>query len=153
MLSEASGLKRASLYHRFPGGKAEILEAALARAGSRFAVMLEPAFSDASPEERAALVAERIDEYYDGGRASCLIVALSLADEERRMMAAPCLDAWTAAFARIAVDAGVSKVDAADRAQDLVALIEGALVIACAAGDTKPFDRALSRIAPVLTAP
>ncbi len=153
LLSDAAGLKRASLYHRFPGGKDEILAAALDRAAERFAVMLAPAFDEGNPGDRAALVAERIDEYYDGGQESCLIVALTLADDERRSMAAPCLSAWADAFAAIAVDAGVAEAEAIERGQDLVAQLEGALVIASSTGDRAPFRRAIARLARALTSP
>ncbi len=151
LLSEATGLKRASLYHRFPGGKDEILEAALARAAERFSAMLAPAFAQGDPVERARQVADGIDEYYQGGQESCLIVALSLADEEHQKMAAPCLAAWADAFRTVLVDAGETPKVAAERAQDLVAQIEGALVIASASGDRGPFQRAVGRLPTELT--
>ncbi len=151
MLSDAAGLKRASLYHRFPGGKAEILNAALDRAAERFEVMLAPAYEDADPTTRANALAKSIDGYYDGGSESCLIVAMSLDDDERRTMASPCINAWTSAFAKIATDSGTKPKAANERAVDLVAQIEGALVIASATGDTTPFARAMKRIPETLT--
>ena len=152
LLSEASGLKRASLYHRFPGGKPEILEAALARAEERFDEVLAPACLTGDPTRRAEQIAEGIDRYYDGGQESCMIVALSLAGPERQTKAQPCLTAWIQAFTRISKDAGVGAEEARERSEELVAQIEGALVISAATGNRVPFERAIARIPHRLTA-
>lgn len=146
LLSKASGLKRASLYHRFPGGKAEILEAVLSRAEERFGIMLAPALETGDAVGRAERIATEVDRYYDGGRESCLIVALSLADEEQREMAAPCLEAWTGAFAKISRDAGLSRRVADERAHELVAQIEGALVVASTTGDRTSFANVIQKL-------
>ena len=152
LLAKASGLKRASLYHRFPGGKPEILDAALTRAKERFDEMLTPANIAGDPTHRAKQIAEGIDRYYDGGQESCLIVALSLADPERQAIAQPCLTAWTQAFTRISSDAGVGAEEARERADELVAQIEGALVISATTGNRVPFERAIARLPHRLTA-
>jgi len=92
-LSEASGLKKASLYHRFPAGKDGIIEAVLQRAGELFDEMLAPAYEEGAPIERAHAVAKGIRSYYDSGAKSCLIVALSVADSEQRESASHCIGA------------------------------------------------------------
>lgn len=145
-LSEASGLKRASLYHRFPDGKDGIVDAVVARTADRFQNVLAPAFTDADPAERARDVATAIDEYYGAGERSCLIVALSVADADRRLAAGGCVDAWSDAFQAISKDAGMSSKMAADVAMDAVAAIEGALVISATRGDVGPFKRALASL-------
>lgn len=145
-LSEASGLKRASLYHRFPGGKDEIVEAVVARTADRFDKVLAPAYSDGDPADRAEEVAAAISEYYGGGAKSCLIVSLSVDDVDRRVAAGGCVEAWSKAFEAIAGDAGMSKADAADTALDAVAAIEGALVISATSGDAGPFRRAIDSL-------
>ncbi len=151
LLANAAGLKPASLYHRFPGGKDEILQAALQRAADRFDVMLAPAHEPGDPADRAQRVSERIDDYYQGGQESCLIVALSLAGEERHAMAVPCLTAWADAFTKILTDAGEDPAVAVERGQDLVAQLEGSLVIASSSGNRAPFQRALGRLTTELT--
>lgn len=145
-LSEASGLQRASLYHRFPGGKHEILAMAIARVGDRFGELLAPAYEVGPPRERAEQVAAAIDEYYAGGERSCLIVALSLADRDVRDDVEPCLVRWMEAFAALAKAGGMSSVDADEVAAEQVALLEGSLVIAQVTGETEPFRRAIRRL-------
>ena len=153
LLSEAVGLKRASLYHRFPGGKEQMLQAVLDRASERFDRMVAPAYEAGDPIERATLVANGIDDYYNGGEESCLIVALSLGNEPRPSAAAPCLEEWANALANIAVDAGLPPDKAAERALDIVARIEGAVVISASTGDRGPFRRAIDRLPADLTEP
>jgi len=151
MLSQAAGLKPASLYHRYPGGKTEIVAAVAARAGLLMKEALAGAYSDDTPSERAVSVADGIRDYYDKGARSCLIIALSVSGEEDRDHGLDCVDQWTAAFAKIATDAGLSPTEAGDVALDAVAAIEGALVISATSGRTGPFDRALAALPTRLT--
>ncbi len=150
-LSEASSLKRASLYHRFPGGKDEIVQAVISRAEDRYASVLAPAFEDGDPADRALSVAEGLAEYYADGEGSCLIIALSLSDDEGRAQGGDCVLGWADGFARIARDAGMSDALAEEAALDAIALIEGALIISATTGRTGPFQRALSGLPARLT--
>jgi TetR/AcrR family transcriptional regulator, lmrAB and yxaGH operons repressor len=145
-LADASGLQRASLYHRFPGGKEEILARAIARVGARFGELLAPAYEAGAPRDRVERVAGAIDEYYAGGERSCLIVALSLADQGVRDDVGRCLLRWMEAFTTLAAAGGMSSVDAHEVAAEQVALLEGSLVIAQVTGETGPFQRAIRRL-------
>lgn len=150
-LSEASGLKRASLYHRFPGGKDEIVEAVVEHTAGRLDDALAPAYEEGDPADRAVRVAAGIDEYYRQGEQSCLIVALSVSEDESRGGAARCLDGWSTAFERLAIDAGRDPAEAGLVAIDAVAAIEGALVVSAATRDTGPFERVLAGLPDRLT--
>jgi len=146
MLSEASGLRKASLYHRFPGGKDEIVTAVANRAGALMELALASAYDDCEPVECARRVAEGIRDYYDDGARSCLIIALSIGDAAGRDVGLSCVDLWSAAFTQIAVKAGFGPDEAEDVALDAIASIEGALVISATSGRTGPFDRALAAL-------
>lgn len=151
-LSDASNLKRSSLYHRFPGGKDEIVQAVISRAEDRYASVLGPAFDDGDPTERARNVALGLAEYYADGEAPCVIIALSLSDDEGRAEGGRCVMGWADGFARIARDSGMSDAAALEAALDAVAAIEGALVISATTGRTGPFERALADLPTRLTA-
>lgn len=151
-LSEASNLKRSSLYHRFPGGKDEIVQAVIARAEDRYASVLEAAFEDGDPAERAKAVARGLADYYADGEASCLIIALSLSDDEGRAQGGECVVGWAEGFARIARDAGMTDAEAEDASFDAIAQIEGALIISATTGRTGSFERALAELPTRLTA-
>ncbi len=151
-LSLASGLKKASLYHRFPGGKDEIVDAVVDHTATGFGQALSAAYADGDPVERAGLLANAIGDYYAGGARSCLIVALSVSSDEDRQGAARCIAGWSSALENLALDAGLLPGRARMAAVDTVAAIEGALVISAGTGDTGPFERALASLPERLTA-
>lgn len=151
LLSEATGLGRASLYHRFPGGKEEMVAAIVDRATERYSVALAPAFADGPPYERAEAVAKGLDDYYKAGTQSCLIVALSVSEDDDRATAGRCLDSWAEALTHIARDAGLTPAQADVAAMDAVAAIEGGMVIAVTSGNTAPYKRAIASLPDRLT--
>ncbi len=151
LLSEATGLGRASLYHRFPGGKDEMVQAIVERAHQRYAKALEPAFTDGPPLERAKQVAKGLDEYYQGGTQSCLVVALSVSDAGNRAIAGECVNAWAEALTNISLDAGLTPEEADAAAMDVVAAIEGGMVISVTSGKTEAYQRALETLPERLT--
>src|SRR5260370_31624476 len=68
-IREATGLVKASLYHRFPGGKEEMVNAILRRVDRHFVdYLLAPAFAEGTAQERAAQVAARLDGFSPGAR-------------------------------------------------------------------------------------
>ena len=151
-LSDATNLKRASLYHRFPGGKDEIVEAVIARAEDRYGTIMAAATEDGDPVERAGRVAEGLADYYADGFGSCLIIALSLSDDDGRARGGDCVKGWSEGFARIACDAGMTEAQAKAASMDAVAAIEGALVVSATTGETDCFNRALAALPDKLTA-
>ena len=79
ILSAETGLKRSSLYHRFSGGKLDMAKAVLAHAGEILAdYVFSPLTSNASLAVRTDDVITRIGEFYNQGRASCLLESLSV---------------------------------------------------------------------------
>ena len=154
-IAEATGLQRASLYHRFPGGKAEMVDAVLQRAGEWLGThVLGPLSQSGPPRERIERMSRRLREFYGNGGHSCLLDTLSLGDEgsELRANIEAGIEAWFDALSKVARDAGLSRGEARRRAEDAMVLIQGALVVARATGNRKPFARALDRLPEVLTA-
>ncbi len=148
-ISEATGLKRASLYHRFPGGKAEMAEVVLNRAGEWLVShALGPLVESGPPEERLRKMAEKLDEFYVGGTQSCLLDALSFGVEESaiRDHQRAGIEAWVDAIATMLRESGIPLRIARERAEDAVIRIQGSLVMARAAGDPKPFKRTLRNL-------
>ncbi len=148
-ISEATGLQRASLYHRFPGGKAEMAEAVLNRAAEWLqAHALRPLTEPGPPEKRLRQMARKLDEFYEGGQQSCLLDPLSFGDEEGafRDHQKALMEAWVAAIAAVLRESGLPARTARERAQDAVIRIEGSLVMARATGDRTPFRRTLRNL-------
>ncbi len=148
-ISEATGLQRASLYHRFPGGKAEMAEAVLNRAGEWLEVhALRLLTESGPPEQRLRQMARKLDEFYEGGKQSCLLDALSFGVEEGgiRDHQRAAMQAWVEAIAIMLRESGLPTRAARERAQDAVIRIQGSLVMARATGDPRPFRRTLRNL-------
>jgi AcrR family transcriptional regulator len=153
-LSEATGLQRASLYHRFPGGKKEMAEAVLARAGAWIdAHVLAPLTASGTPQARLQKMARSLDTFYVQGGTSCLLDALSFGegsdlfhDHIRAAFAH-----WIEALEALVVEStGCPRAEARQRAEDAVIGIQGALVLARGTGNTQPFRRVLKNLPTML---
>ena len=71
---KATGLVKASLYHRFPGGKADMVNAILSEVDRQFAeYVVKPAFEEGEPQVRARKIARRLREFYRSGKQWCLL--------------------------------------------------------------------------------
>jgi len=145
-LMAATGLVKASLYHRFPGGKEEMVDAILSHVDRYFAgYVLKPAFEEGKSRERARKIARRLRQFYDSGKSWCLLDTLTLADHpSTRAHARRSMGFWIDAFTRLGHDAGLSAAIARRRSQGAVAAIEGGLVVSRVLGDRRPFLCALS---------
>ena len=147
--TESSGLIKASLYHRFPLGKEQMALAALTEVDRIFAThVLAPVDSEGDPLRRLKLVAERLDEFYEGGTQACLLETLSGAGTPPSVRAhvKNTLDFWIAKFTQLCREAGIPAKEARVRAVGAVAAIEGALVISRAQENNREFKRSLESL-------
>jgi TetR/AcrR family transcriptional regulator, lmrAB and yxaGH operons repressor len=149
-LAGAAGLRKASLYHRFPRGKAQMAEEALnAALGWYRKNVLEPLEGPGTPAERLSAVANQLDAFYAGGRQACLLNMLSAPREENTPFASAikaAFEAIIAAFTGLAKEAGIGPIEARRRAERLVMLLHGSLVMARGTGSDAPFKSFLSQI-------
>lgn len=149
-LADAAGLQKASLYHRFPGGKeqmaSEVLVAAYAWLQEK---IIAPLQSDAAPTVRIKKVSAEFRRFYDCGRKACLLNMLASPKAADGPFAAPirsALELLIDGFARLAREAGASQRVARRRAETAVALLQGNLVLARGLGDEGPFERFLGEL-------
>lgn len=150
LLSQASGLQRASLYHRFPSGKQQMAEEVL-RAAIDWAVahVIGPLAGEGDVRKRWATARRGLDLLYDGGRRSCLLHMLMAprnADGPFAEAIEAALTALVDAFAQLARDAGAPRAEAARTAQRAVALIQGSLILARGLRNPKPFRDTLAAL-------
>lgn len=149
-LASAAGLQKASLYHRFPGGKEQmardVLTAAETWLHAQVIAVLE---SDGPPAARIARVADALERFYSGGRQSCLVNVLAadfgrsgpFSEQVRRLV-----EALIAAIAHTLRATGLAKAEAGLRAEQILCELQGSLVLARALGHTAPFDHFLARL-------
>jgi AcrR family transcriptional regulator len=148
-LSKATGLGKSSLYHYFPGGKADMARAVVARV-NRWIVetAIEPLKGPGKPARRLARTLDALDSFYAGGRKCCVLGNLVVGGARSLVQAElkAAFELWIGALADLSVESGMPRARARERAEDAVAMIEGALVVAGGRDDPAPFRRALRRI-------
>jgi TetR/AcrR family transcriptional regulator, lmrAB and yxaGH operons repressor len=145
-ISDQTGLGRASLYHHFPSGKDEMIQAVLAQTELAFdREILGRLRGDLPAEERIQSVLDYLWTHYNGGSTSCLLAVLALTSNQGELGAGTkrVFKKWIAGFADALKEMGVSKEEAAVRAEDAVLRIQGALVLANALDDPSPFQRVM----------
>ncbi|HEV7694295.1 MAG TPA: TetR/AcrR family transcriptional regulator [Hyphomonadaceae bacterium] len=149
-LSEGAGLQKASLYHRFPGGKQQMAEEVLGAALSWASdYVIAPLKSEGSPARRLAAVTRELDAFYFSGRKACLLNMLSAPRGKDGPFSAGIRSAFEAlidAFARLARDAGATPKVARRKAERAVMLMQGSLVLSRGLNSTEPFQSFLSAL-------
>lgn len=154
-LSQASGLAKAALYHRFAEGKPAMALSVLKASEQRFdETVLAVLQGEGSVSERLEAMSEAVSRFYAAGGNSCLIDLFSLSgtpDGVRRQVATGAA-AWLAALASVLQEAGFDRDEAQSRAEDAVIRIQGALVLSRALADPAPFRRQIATLPTVLLA-
>jgi TetR/AcrR family transcriptional repressor of lmrAB and yxaGH operons len=145
LIGQRTGLGKGSLYHFFPGGKEEMAAAVLDEVERWFEANL---FQPLREEPNAPLAIQRmfqsVDAYFRSGRRVCLIGAFALGDVRDRFsqQISGYFMRWQEALADALCRAGREPA----LAEEAVAGIQGALVLARALDDQAVFDRALARL-------
>ena len=149
-LSDATGLKKASLYHRFPNGKQEMADAVLNHLNSWVTDNVYQALLDTNltPETRLKKGLAEIGTLYDGGNETCIFRALSMQAgielfEEQIKNG---MQDWIAAFVNIGKALNFSTPEAEAKAIQVLIEIQGSLVVSKGMGDIKIFETALLHI-------
>ena len=156
LFTEATGLKRPSLYHRFPDGKLAMALAVLEFANQQLVgEVLAPLTETGDPRKRIEQAAKNMAQFYDGGNDTCLMDALSVGakgtDRETIDRAvAEMFGDFIGAFAAVAAELGANKSEAFRRGEDAVARLEGSLVVARGTGSTAAFKRTLKDLPDLL---
>jgi len=152
---QASGLKKASLYHRFPNGKDQMAAAVADWIAAHMERDVFGELKGASPAADARKVAAGLDRFYSGGQIPCLLDALSLGDMEAGVneSVADAYERAIAGLAMIARSAGANAREARRRAETALERIEGALIVGRASGNRRPFKRAIRELPELLTGP
>jgi TetR/AcrR family transcriptional repressor of lmrAB and yxaGH operons len=148
-LAEATGLGKASLYHHFPGGKAEMAAVLLRQA---VASLHRSAFSQlgksAPPAIRLQQFVDGFSAYTEHGESQCLLAVLaqgSARDAHGDSIARQFQD-WTATLASVFSETGLKPRRAERSAADLLARLYGTLLTAQLLSSPKYFRRGIKRI-------
>lgn len=149
-LATATGLKKASLYHRFPGGKQEMTEAVLAYVAEWVEINILQVLTDdrqAAPERLQAAL-QHIDALYHRGKSICIFRALSthtgleLFGQQIRSG----MEKYITAFTRLGEDVGMDTEQARRAAVQTLIDIQGALIVSKGLQQQTLFGETLKQI-------
>jgi TetR/AcrR family transcriptional repressor of lmrAB and yxaGH operons len=140
---EASDSPRGSVYHHFPGGKPQLLHAALDLASERAMGALE-----ATRGQPAANVIERFLALwrllldYSHVTAGCAVMAVTVAanDDDLLDHAGTIFRTWTEYLAELCTAGGIEANSARQLAVTVIAATEGAVAMCRAERSTETFD-------------
>jgi len=140
---EASGAPRGSLYHHFPGGKDELVLAAVRAAGDQALAVLNTMRGKPANEVARAFVAlwRSVLERSSFG-AGCAVVAVTVAADTPELLtgAGKAFRGWRALLGQLLEEGDIPKAEAAGLAASLIAACEGAVILARAEKSFEPFD-------------
>ncbi|NMH89613.1 TetR/AcrR family transcriptional regulator [Flavivirga algicola] len=149
-LSEATGLKKASLYHRFPNGKQEMADAVLNHldewvSNNVFQSLLD---DDIEPQIRLKKGLEKIRTLYNDGKETCIFRALSMQTgvelfEEQIKNG---MNEWLSTFREIGTAFQLNHKEAEQKALQVLIEIQGSLIVTKGLGDISIFENALKNI-------
>lgn len=144
-IAETSAAPIGSLYHFFPGGKAELAAETLTVAGRAYQALVDAVF-DAAPDVVAgmrdcfdgAAQALRASDYADACPIATVALEVASSDDALRQVTATIFDSWLDAAAARLARAGVEPARARELAIVFVAALEGGFLLSRAARDTTP---------------
>jgi TetR/AcrR family transcriptional repressor of lmrAB and yxaGH operons len=155
-ISQTTGLGKASLYHHFPGGKDEMVEAVLmALEHGLEQITVEMLQMQGDAPARLRKMCDRLSKVYDNGQKPCLLAALlsGSAKDAFRDRVEKLLQLWIRAIATVLTTAGMDETLARQRGEDGVMMIQGALILAQGLQDPAPFQRVMQQIPETLCRP
>jgi TetR/AcrR family transcriptional repressor of lmrAB and yxaGH operons len=146
-----SGVTTGSLYHHFPGGKEDLAVAALELSAEAVCQNLEHALEAAGStaaglEQWLTRLAEALDaDPRDGCPVAPSALEAAHASERLRRTAAAAFERWTTAISRALQNEGWPGPEARGTAVAVLALVEGALLLARTAGNSEALIAAVAQ--------
>ncbi|MEL6276596.1 MAG: TetR/AcrR family transcriptional regulator [Bacteroidota bacterium] len=149
-LAQAAGLKKASLYHRFPGGKKEMATAVLTYVNEWVVENLYQVLTDKelTPEQRIDQALDNINALYSAGKKTCILRSLSMTTSMQLFghMISAGMKKWLSAFEQLGLAFHLSPAVAKQYAMLSLIEVQGSLVVTQGLNQNKIFADVLLRI-------
>ncbi len=148
-LARASGLRKSSLYHRFPGGKKQMANEVLKYAGQWVGANITAILKeDGDPTMRLKRALKNIDQLYSGGQSACILRTLSMDTgfDLFSNLIHGAFEDWINGFSKLAVDLGIAPNESKRMAEDVVVKIQGSLIVGRGTGNRAIFKRTLKEL-------
>ncbi|PZO40569.1 MAG: TetR/AcrR family transcriptional regulator [Pseudanabaena frigida] len=149
-ISQETGLGKASLYHHFPKGKAEMAEVALTHVNNWLETsILEILDRPEQPIAKFQSMCEEASQFFNEGQNSCLWAVLVIEQSSDELFHAQiqwAFSQWIEAIAKVLIAAGLDAKLAKERGEDAMISIQGALILSHSLKDFAPFQRVLKQL-------
>ena len=148
-ITKRTGLGKGSLYHFFPNGKEEMAQAVLDDVAGWFETnVFMPLRESEDPAAGIDHMFKAVIRFFHSGRRICLVGTFALDDTRDRFASEiqSYFSAWTRVLAAALKRRGFDTRAARETAEEVVAGIQGALVLARAHDDSALFTRAMKRL-------
>lgn len=148
-LTEHTKLGKGSLYNFFPGGKDAMAEAVLDHIHQWFETEIFKPLDELNPSEALDMMFAGVSKYFRSGQRICLVGAFALEETRDRFSSAVCsyFDRWIRALSGALQRSGMNSADAGTLAAEVVAGIQGAIVLSRALMDETRFAAIIARLA------
>ncbi|ASK33268.1 TetR family transcriptional regulator [Alcanivorax sp. N3-2A] len=147
VIYKRTGLGRGSLYHFFPGGKAEMAAAVLEHINAWFECeIFAPLRSETDAQAAIDAMWDAVSAYFRSGQRVCLVGAFALSDTRDRFAGAvnAYFARWIEALAHALRRLGHDAERANAIAEQVVAGIQGAITLTRARRDAGLFERVIA---------
>lgn len=149
-LAASSGLKKASLYHRYPKGKEQIAQGVLHYIDAAVEKDIHGILTNVeiAPRKRLAQALKNIDRVYNGGQETCILRALSM-DSGKALFGKQIqttFQRWIDGFTALGLSLGKNKKEATSIAEQTLILIQGSLIVGKGIEKVALFQNAISNI-------
>ncbi len=143
---QESGAPKGSLYHYFPGGKESLGEAAVVLAGSLIDEMLSDLAAKHPSDPKAFVLGYcktmagwmRESDFHSGCPVATTLLETVPQSPRMTQVGRDVFDSWIGTISAVFVASGLPKRRAREKAQLLIAAMEGALVLARVRMSTRP---------------
>jgi len=149
-LAEVTGLKKASLYHRFPNGKQEMAESVLNNIDQWVDEhIFLPLLDENKPTEaRLKDALKNIEILYDSGKETCILRAFSMHGGsslfEQQVKSG--MDKWISAFNALGISLKLTSTQSQQNAIQTLIELQGSLIVTKGLADTNIFKNTLKNI-------
>ena len=143
-LVEETGLERASLYHYFPNGKADMAEAVLLQALTGLQEdVIEVLKRDDEAKEKLKKMFDSVEKFYSHGNDICFITIFSLGHQSKKVseIMSEAVRAWLKLLEKTLAELEVA--DPKKSAQLVLSTIQGGLILAHTLSDPAVFKNSL----------
>jgi AcrR family transcriptional regulator len=149
MLSKATGLGKASLYHHFPQGKQGMANAVMDYIAKSFEeTVLQFLKSSDTPEERILSMCEALADFYAHGNNNCFLAMMSWGEANNLFhdQVKQQLEIWIDTLTQVLIEAGIEHKLARERSQDAMIEIQGGLILVRILDEPAIFTRILNNM-------